>query len=224
MVNAVWRALAELFNPALRWVLLRALAITVAGLGALGALLYAAVAALSQGWTGWLKQTVDILAGLGLVAGSILLIPTVAIIVVTLFLDEVADTVETRHYPRAPKGKPIALGPALVTGARFAAVALVLNLLALPLYLLPGPNLLVYLALNGYLTGREYFELVALRHIAPKDTSALRHRHKIEIYGAGVLIALAFAVPILNLFAPLFGAALMVHVFKHVESHPDPRL
>lgn len=223
MVNAAWRAVAELFNPALRGVLLRALAITVAALGALGALLYALVAALSHGWSGWLHRAVEILAGLGLVAGSILLIPTVAILVVTLFLDEVADVVEARHYPDAPRGKPLALGPALSTGARFAAVALALNLLALPLYFLPGPNLLVYLALNGYLTGREYFELVALRHIAPKDASVLRRRHKIAIYGAGVLIALAFAVPILNLLAPLFGAALMVHVFKHVESPPDPR-
>jgi hypothetical protein len=31
-----------------------------------------------------------------------------------------------------------------------------------PLYLLPGANLLIYLALNGYLLGREYFELAAV--------------------------------------------------------------
>jgi len=222
MVNAARLALQEVLGPALRGVLLRALLLTIAGLGALAGALYGIVAWFSQDWTGWLHRTVEILAGIGLVAGSILLIPVVGVLVVTLFLDEVADRVETRHYPGAPPGHAVPLRDALITGARFAGVALALNLAALPLYLLPGPNLVIYLILNGYLTGREYFELVALRHLPPRAARDLRGAHKIKIYSAGALIALAFTVPIINLLAPLFGAAFMVHVFKNVQSLPDP--
>lgn len=218
MVYAVRRALSALIDPGLRRVLARALALTVGGLAMLGGVLYWALAHLAQTWSGWLRTGVEILGGLGIVAGSILLVPVVALIVVTLFLDEVADTVEVRDFPAAAKGRPLALGAALRTGASFSAVSLALNLLALPLYLLPGPNLVVYLTINGYLAGREYFDLVALRHIAPDAAKSLRGRHKLQIYGAGLVIALAFAVPILNLLAPLFGAALMVHVFKDVEN------
>lgn len=218
MVNAARRALRALIAPELRRVLLRALALTVGGLAALGGLLYWALAHLAQNWSGWLRTGVEILGGLGIVAGSILLIPTVALIVITLFLDEVANAVEARDFAGTAKGQPLALASALRTGASFAAVSLALNLLALPLYLLPGPNLFVYLAINGYLAGREYFELVALRHVAPEAAKSLRARHKLQIYGAGLVIALAFAVPILNLLAPLFGAALMVHIFKDVEN------
>ena len=49
----------------------------------------------------------------------------------------------------------------------FAAVAIGINLLFLPLYLLllflPPFNLLLFYGINGVLFGREYFELVALR-------------------------------------------------------------
>jgi CysZ protein len=45
---------------------------------------------------------------------------------------------------------------------RLTVLTLLLNLLALPVYLLlPGINLFLFLALNGYLLGREYFEVVA---------------------------------------------------------------
>ena len=90
---------------------------------------------------------------------------------------------------------------------------IVLNLLALPLYLLPGPNILIYLALNGYLLGREYFETVAQRRLGGRAVAQARRRVRLRLWVAGVLIALMLAVPLLNLIAPVLATAFMTHLF-----------
>jgi CysZ protein len=50
-------------------------------------------------------------------------------------------------------------------------LSIALNLLALPIYaLIPLLNVVLFLGLNGYLFGREYFELIALRRLDPEET------------------------------------------------------
>ena len=106
---------------------------------------------------------------------------------------------------------------ALAHGARFAALATALNLLLLPLYvaLLFVPPLapVAFLLVNGYLVGREYFDMVASRHLEPAAASALRKTYRGRVYGTGLVLAFLFTVPIVNLFAPMLGAAAMVHLF-----------
>jgi CysZ protein len=89
------------------------------------------------------------------------------------------------------------------------------KLLLLPFdFLIPGVGNLISLVVSGWLLGREYFELAALRHLPRKALDQMRRRHSAPIAGAGTLVALMAAIPIVNLFAPLFGVALMVHEFK----------
>jgi CysZ protein len=78
--------------------------------------------------------------------------------------------------------------------------------------LVPGVNAVIFLLVNAYLLGRGYFELAALRYRALEDVGRLRRAHQLEIFLAGLLIALLAAVPIANLLTPLFGPALMVRV------------
>jgi len=75
---------------------------------------------------------------------------------------------------------------------------------------------MLFYALNGYLLGREYFELAASRRIDPVSARNLRKRHRILVYFAGVVIAFLFSIPFVNLIAPLLGAAWMVHLFHRV--------
>jgi uncharacterized protein involved in cysteine biosynthesis len=89
----------------------------------------------------------------------------------------------------------------------FAAVVLVLNVVALPLYLVPGLNVPVYLLLNGYLLGREYVELVLARRHRFGELGALRRRHKAQLWSSGLVTALILLVPVVNLLAPVLGAA-----------------
>jgi len=101
------------------------------------------------------------------------------------------------------------LATSLAQGARLGGLALLLNLLALPLYLLPGPNLPVYLLLNGYLLGREYFEVVALRRLDAAATDRVRRRWRLRLWAIGAVIAPLLLIPLVNLVAPVIGVALM---------------
>jgi uncharacterized protein involved in cysteine biosynthesis len=93
-------------------------------------------------------------------------------------------------------------------------VALALNLLVLPLYLLPGANAILYLGLNGYLLGREYFEQVAQRRLDWRAVAQLRRSARARLWGAGVCIAALLTVPVLNLIAPVIATCFMVHLFE----------
>ena len=103
---------------------------------------------------------------------------------------------------------------------RLTLLTLLLNLLALPVYLLvPGINLFLFLALNGYLFGRGYFEVVALRRLDMGAARRVRSRFAGRIFLGGVVIAGLFALPLVNLVAPVIATAFMLHIF---EALPRP--
>ena len=103
---------------------------------------------------------------------------------------------------------------------RLTFLTLLLNLLALPVYLLvPGINLFLFLALNGYLFGRGYFEVVALRRLDMGAARRVRSRFAGRIFLGGVVIAGLFALPLVNLVAPVIATAFMLHIF---EALPRP--
>ncbi|HEX4533665.1 MAG TPA: EI24 domain-containing protein [Rhizomicrobium sp.] len=142
----------------------------------------------------------------------------VAAIFGSLFLDTIADAVEARDYANDPKAAGISFWAGLVAGLRLAFWIVVLNLLLLPFQiLLPVIGTALTFVLDGWLLGREFFELAALRHLPRREADAMRRRHRGGILGAGLVISLLAFVPIVNLIAPLFGAALMVHLFKCYE-------
>ena len=174
--------------------------------------------------TPWIGTAIQLLGGLATAAVVWILFPIVATFMVGLFVDDIAQATEAAHYP----GDPVGAGPDFLSGlassARFAGVALGANLLALPLYLvlLLIPPLLpvAFYGINGYLLGREYFELAAHRHMDPEDARALRHQNRWRIWATGAGVAFLFTVPLVNLAAPVIAAAAMVHVFKSITD-PD---
>jgi uncharacterized protein involved in cysteine biosynthesis len=109
----------------------------------------------------------------------------------------------------------------LRSGLAFAAMTVAINLLALPFYLLliflPPFNLILFYGVNGYLFGREYFEIVALRRQNPADAKRLRRRYRGRLFLAGILIAVMMTIPIVNLFAPIVATGFMVHVFEDLK-------
>ena len=75
-------------------------------------------------------------------------------------------------------------------------------------------NFFVFLGLNGYLFGREYFEVVALRRLDRRRPGRCAQRFAGRVFLGGVAIAGLFAVPIVNLVAPVIATAFMVHMFE----------
>ncbi len=218
MLDAASLALRDILSPPFRGVLLKSLALTIGLLVALGAALEWLLAAwVTLPWH-WADTAFSILAGIALLVGLGFLIAPVTALFAGLFLDEIAEVVERTHYSHDPVGRPLPIGRALATGAKFLGIVLLVNAVALPLVVLLGFGVLIFLVANGYLLGREYFDLAALRHFDQATARSLRARHGRTVFVAGVLIALFAAIPIVNLLAPLFATALMVHLVKRLTT------
>lgn len=163
---------------------------------------------------GWLDWIVEALGSTAAFVVAILLFPGVALVIVSLFLEPIVGAVEARHYPGRPPGRKQPVAETLVNVTRLVVVSVILNLLALPLYLIPVVNLFVFYFLNGYLLGREYFELVAFRRMGVREARALRKQRKGRIFIGGVVITVLLSIPIINWMMPVVAVAFMVHIFE----------
>jgi uncharacterized protein involved in cysteine biosynthesis len=137
-----------------------------------------------------------------------------------IFLEEVADAVERRHFPDLPAPRVVSIWQATVAALRMAGTTIGLTLLALPLLLIPGLGVMAFLLLNGWLLGRGFFEIVALRRMNAADAARFRRSHRLKLLVPGLIIAGAMAVPLLNLVAPVLATVLMVHLFHRLPDRP----
>jgi uncharacterized protein involved in cysteine biosynthesis len=227
MLQALAKGFRQLSDPPTRGVLYKAIAAAVAvflvlWLGAwflfdwVGDVLAAWLA--DRGAGGFWRGLADFLASAAgmaaMIFASFLLFPAVMTAVLSIFLDEVAQAVEARHYPQLPKAREQPVWEAIRDGLSLAASTIVLNLLALPLYFIPVLNVFVFYALNGYLLGREYFELVAVRRLNRQDVQRLRRKHRGRLIIVGAAIAVMLTIPLVNLVTPIVATAFMLHVFE----------
>ena len=161
------------------------------------------------GWTSVLFMT-------GL---SIFLMVPVASAFTGFFLEDVADAVEDRHYPGLPPARPLSLAEGLRQSVNFLGLVIAVNTGALFLYPFLGPAIpLGFWAVNGFLLGREYFSLVALRRLPLTEVKAMRRRNRWTLWAAGTLMAAPLSVPFVNLVIPVLGVATFTHLYHQLAS------
>lgn len=221
----VAKAAGQLGDPAFQRVLWTGLALTVALLVAFGAvfvwgmnwLLPDTVALPWIGEIGWLDDVASGASVLGLLVLSVFLMVPVASAFTSFFLDDVTDAVEAKHYPQLSPAPRLSLADSIRDGAGFLGVLILANLAALAAYLvLPPFAPLIFYALNGFLLGREYFQLIAARRLGREGAAKLRRRHTLRIWAAGCVMAVPLTVPIVNLLVPLVGAAAFTHLYHRL--------
>lgn len=159
-------------------------------------------------WTRWL------FGSLGAVVYLILgwfMFPVIFTAVIGMFLEDLADRIERRHYPDVPLPRQIPVSEQIRAAIRGLLRGLFWNLLALPFYFIPVVNIVVYAVINARLFSREYFQVVALRHLSSADTKTCYRRHRAQLWQEGILLSGLFITPIIQLVAPLLATALTVH-------------
>ena len=222
MLEAAVQAFGETFSPPLRRILLKSLGLAFLLLIVLGMMLQATITHMVT-----LPYPFDmalaIFTALGMVAGAIYLMPAITSLVAALFFDEIAEQVERRNYPSDPPGKALPVTTSTILSLRFFGLVLLVNLFALLLLIIPGVNIGVFFVANGYLLGREYFELSAMRFRSIEEARALRRVNSLRVFIAGLIIACVVIVPILNLITPVFATAFMVRVHKRISRTPSLR-
>jgi uncharacterized protein involved in cysteine biosynthesis len=232
MLEDAARALSQMLSPPLRAVLWKAIGLALVLivvvaivlnrlivwlLGAGGAALesglgpHAHTPAIVLGWV------LSIAAGLGIVVGSVMLMPAVTAFVASFFADEIADAVEREYYSADPPGVALPLWVAIMQGTKTALLAVLVYLCALPFLLFAGFGAVIFFVATAWLLGREYFDLAAMRFRPPDEAKAFRKYHGGTVFMAGLLIAAFVSIPIVNLATPIFAMSLMVHVHKRLS-------
>ncbi len=207
-------AIGQISDPAFRTVLLKALALTAGVFILLGFGVSEAFTFIPDFEWGWVNTVIGFLAGLGFLLGGFFLFPLVISALIGLFLDDISDAVEKKHYPNDRPAEDIPILSSIWDAVKFLALVIFCNLLVLPLYFIPVVNLFVYYLLNGYLISREYFQMVAIRHHDINEVTRLRKTNATELYLMGVLVAFCLTIPVVNLITPIIATAAMVHLYK----------
>jgi len=231
MIDAAVKALAQMFTQPLRRVLLKAIGLALLLIVIIGIALNRLFVALAASGTSWAEQSsgmaphaawaslawvLSIMASLGMITGALFLMPAVTAFVGSFFVDEVAEAVERQHYPAEPAGRALPFLRALIEGVKFALLALLVYLCALPFVLFAGLGVIILFLANAYLLGREYFELAAMRFRPPTEAKAMRKSNAPYVFLAGLVIAVFVSIPLLNLATPIFAMAYMVHIHKRM--------
>jgi uncharacterized protein involved in cysteine biosynthesis len=224
------KSVAQFDDPKFRRVLWRGMGLTIALLIAacllvnfgINQLLSSAWAANMIGDQSWLGALINVGGVLFTIALSIWLMVPVTSAIIALFLDEVAQAVEARHYPHLPKQTATKLQDQILVGIRFLGILLLANVGALILSMIvPLLAPFVFWATNGYLMGREYFQMAAMRRMPRAQAQELYQRHQGSIWTAGILMAIPMSIPLVGLFIPILGAATFTHQFERLRALPS---
>ncbi len=223
MIADFSRALSQVFDRRFISVLIKAIALTLGLLFGLTAIVMYFISFIPEisffiPFTDYEVTFLDEIAstasiGVALVLSSFLMFP-VAILFIGFFLDEIADAVEARHYPHLPAPRRQGWGEMLTQSIQFTFVLIGANIIALIIYLLStllAP--VIFWVVNGYLLGREYFEVVAMRRMDRREAKSLRQKHLFATWIAGALVAVPLSIPVLNILAPVIGVAAFVHLY-----------
>ena len=231
MFDAAFKALIQMGSPPFRRVLLKSIGLALLLIVLIGIALQRTFAWFAQSGTAWAEASmgvvphsawtilawiVSIVATLGIVTGAVFLMPAVTAFVGSFFVDEIAGEVERTHYPADAPGRELPVGRAIVEGGKTALLSVLVYLCAVPLLFFAGFGLVLLFFATAYLLGREYFLLAAMRFHPPEEARALRRAHRASVFMAGMAISAFVSIPIVNLAAPLFAMAMMVHVYKRL--------
>lgn len=219
-LRALFLAWGDLLRPRIFGIVLLGIALTLVlfallQAGAFWAIRVLAPDGLTLPWIGSLP------VAQALSWGSLLLFPLMSMFLMApvaagfagLFAERVAEVVEDIHYPAA-KGLPVDFWGGLGESLAVMGAVILVTLLTLVLTPFLGPlaPILLYGG-NGWLLGREFFQMAARRHLHAPQAAALRRSHMGKATTLGVLIALLLTVPVLNIVIPVLAAAGFTHLY-----------
>ncbi|UZD89830.1 EI24 domain-containing protein [Cognatishimia activa] len=224
--SSFFKALNQMWDPRFRKVFWRGIGLTFALLVGIyilfvSFLFWVGLPDLISSWFDeevWAGSVVGVGSFVLMMIASVFLMVPVASAITSMFLDQVADAVEDKHYPSLPEAPSVPLLEAMKDTVSFLGILIIANIFALLIYFgLPPLAPFVFWGLNGFLLGREYFTLVAMRRVGRTGAKELRRQHFATIWAAGVLMAVPLSIPLVNLLVPILGAATFTHVYHRLR-------
>jgi CysZ protein len=220
MFSALFKAFGQLSDPRLARVLKWGIAAALGSYVLLIVIIWTTLSKVSLFADYWADLGADLaVGGLSMVL-PLLFFPALATAFMGPMLDGAVDAVEQRHYPHLPPARVMPNAQVILGALRFLGLTILVNLIALPVYIMllfTGLTAVLAVLVNGYLLGREYFELAALRRLDPPAARLVFKANLGKIWLSGAFISFVFSVPLLNLAAPVLAAAFMTHVTHSLQ-------
>lgn len=216
LISAFFKALRNLTLPdVLKLLLICLAAYAVAGMGLVW--LFSWLIGAYTDLAGAEGFFAHLLAGAGGIVLAWFMFPLLYPILIGFFDEKMASVIERADYPDLPKAEP-PFWPTLMADVWFSLKAIALNIICLPLYIVPFLGIFVYYGMNGYLLGTQFFRMAAGLRASPEEAESLRRRAQGTITLAGVLISFCATIPVLNFAAPVLGVATMLHLFHALRA------
>ena len=221
MITALILSIRQLGDRPILIVLAKSIAVTIALFAMLGMGVWWGTRAALAAWSGSGASSASLAAALAVVTTALalwLLFRAVGIAVIGVFADAVVEAVEARHYPAALAiARPVGFGRSLAMGLRSAARVVAVNGVMLPVYialLVTGiGTAAAFFVVNGWLLGRDLGDMVASRHGDAATVRAWRQATRARRFALGLAVTGLFVVPLINILAPIIGAAMATHLY-----------
>lgn len=165
---------------------------------------------LENAGAGWLIHALSALGVIVLVAPATLI--TAAVITEMIAMPVIVSHVGDRHYPGLPKRGGGTLIGSVVNAATGIVIFCLLWIMTLPLWL-TGVAALVLPALTSAYLNQRLFRYDALAEHASRDEyRQVLARSRGTLYLLGLLLALLYYIPVVNLLAPVANGLAFTHL------------
>jgi uncharacterized protein involved in cysteine biosynthesis len=225
VLKAYGRALRSLLTPGILWHLLWPTVLAVALWIAIAWMSWDTVGAgverLFQevSWLNWILQRWEASALAGAifvkVVLGLLLIPLIygtAMFIVAVFaLPLMLERVAAKDYPELERRNGGTLAGSIGNALLAVAVFLVVWILTLPLWLIPGMGIVLPVLLAAYLNYRGFSYDALSAHADAGEIDALIPRERGNLYLAGIVAGLLAYIPLINLVAPANSGQAVIH-------------
>ena len=218
MLNSIIKTLNQISTAPFRRVLFLSVSISLLTTLLLWALITKIIFNTNMTSITWLEWFLDILGGGAVFILLVLLLPTLVGLIASIMLESICRSVELVYYPHLPKAQGQNLYTGVLVGLKFTGTMIVLNIIFLPLMVIPPVYIFASWVLNSYLLSREFFELVAYRRLDKVNVNRMYKKFRFTLIGYGLVIAFISIIPVINFIVPLFGTAVMLHAFQRIQN------
>ena len=226
---ALLRGWGDLLRPRVFGLVLRGIGLTLVLFVALQAAVFWAIRSFTPG-TITLPVWGEIAIGPVLGWGSLALFPILGFFLMApvaagfagLYAERVSSEIEALHYPRH-RGAGVDFWDGLLESLAVMGAVLLVGLVTLIAAPFVGPLApVLFYGANGWLLGREFFQMAARRHLDETAATRLRQSRAGAVTTLGVMIAFGLSVPVLNIAVPVLAAAAFTHLYHLLSGSVDP--
>ena len=158
--------------------------------------------------------------------GSTILFVPLSTMMFSIFQENIIKEIEKKYYPEINQEIKTKYATFLFAGIKLLGWTILINIFLLPFALFFGGAfwwLPLTIIINGWILSKEYLEAIGLR----RENKFLLKETKNKLFWPclifGIISAILFLIPVINLFVPALLTLLMLHIFnKKYNSGPLP--